>query len=102
MGFLCLGAITIGEVCLGPDGDRSPMGTAVGTAYELDNKMWQPVIQVDKELLNIFIETPELHQNTPKLEFEYTLDMVAETDGMFFINYLLGPEGKMKVNCLIA
>lgn len=87
-GVVVSGGMCVGEVCLGSQAHRTPMGEAVGRAYELDESRWEPAICVDSELINAFISDSTYQEHDPKTEADYTMSWLIHHENRYFVNYL--------------
>lgn len=88
-GVVVSGGMCVGEICLGSEAHRTPMGEAVGRAYELDESRWEPAICIDNALVNAFISDPSYQAHAPKTEADYTMPWLLHHENRYFINYLL-------------
>lgn len=88
-GVVVSGGMCVGEVCLGSNAHRTPMGEAVGRAYELDESRWEPAICLDSALINAFVSDSTYHAHPPKEEADYTMPWLLHHENRYFINYLL-------------
>ena len=87
-GVVVSGGMCLGEVCLGSADHRTPMGEAVGRAYELDESRWEPAICVDTNLISAFCSDVSFHQHAQKEELDYTLPWLFIHEQHHFVNYL--------------
>ena len=88
-GVVVSGGMCVGEVCLGSNAHRTPMGEAVGRAYELDESRWEPAICLDSALVNAFFSDSTYHAHAPKEEADYTMPWLLHHENRYFINYLM-------------
>ena len=59
-GVVVSGGMALGDVCLGTKEHRTPMGMAVGVAYQLDESRWEPSICVDRQILSALLNDTSL------------------------------------------
>ena len=88
-GVVVSGGMCVGEVCLGSEAHRTPMGEAVGRAYELDESRWEPAICIDNALINAFVSDNTFQAHDPKTEADYTMPWVLHHENRYFVNYLI-------------
>lgn len=88
-GVVVSGGLCVGEMCLGSEAHRTPMGEAVGRAYELDESRWEPAICIDSALINAFVSDETFQAHDPKTEADYTMPWILHHENRYFVNYLL-------------
>lgn len=89
-GVVVSGGMCLGEICLGTADHRTPMGEAVGRAYELDERRWEPAICVDDDVIAALLSDSSLRMHGLQQEANYSMPWLFEHEQHFFVNYLSG------------